>query len=68
MAKAKKQKKISVGIYLSQKAYREALKDAEDQDRGVSYIMSKIVENHYKAQGRITDEEESDEEQEIRQK
>ncbi|MBK9489527.1 MAG: hypothetical protein IPO07_12615 [Haliscomenobacter sp.] len=69
MAKAKKQKKISVGIYLSQKAYREALKDAEDQDRGVSYIMSKIVENHYKAQGRISDdEEESDEEQEIRQK
>ena len=68
MAKAKKQKKISVGIYLSQKAYREALKDAEDQDRGVSYIMSKIVENHYKAQGRITDEEESDEEQEIVQK
>ena len=68
MAKAKKQKKISVGIYLSQKAYREALKDAEDQDRGVSYIMSKIVENHYKAQGRITDEEESDEEQKIVQK
>ena len=68
MAKAKKQKGISVGIYLSQKAHREALKDAGDQDRGVSYIVSKIVENHYKAQGRITDEEESDEEQEIRQK
>ena len=68
MAKAKKQKGTSVGIYLSQKAHREVLKDAEDQDRAVSYIVSKIVEEHYKVQGRITDEDESDEEQEIQQK
>ncbi|WP_373549389.1 hypothetical protein [Haliscomenobacter sp.] len=63
MAKASKQKGVSVGIYLSQKAHQEALKDAKDQDRAVSYIVSKIVEEHYKAQGRLTDEEPTEGEQ-----
>ena len=63
MAKASKQKGVSVGIYLSQKAHQEALKDAKDQDRAVSYIVSKIVEEHYTAQGRLTDEEPAEGEQ-----
>lgn len=56
MAKNKNQKGQSVTVYLSKKVITEVMKDSDDQDRSVSYIVNKVLEKHYKEENRIETE------------
>ena len=53
MPKNKNQKGQSVTVYLSKEVVTEVLKDSEEQDRSVSYVVNKVLEKYYQEEDRI---------------
>jgi hypothetical protein len=53
MSENKDKRGQSVTVYLSGQVIDLVKKDAKDDKRSVSYIVNKILEEHYKTEGKL---------------
>ena len=56
MAKNKDQKGQSITVYLNKNVVAEVVKDSEAEDRSVSYIVNKVLQQYYVEEERIKSE------------